>query len=249
MITLAAFVFLLMGAAVKGIIGIGLPMIAIPMLTLLAGLPNALAIVVLPMIAANLWQVWQFRQGGTDRVPMRTFLGSGAVGVALGTWLLTRVPSSWLEVMLGLTMMIYLVRSAFSKRAMFPRERALKMAPVAGLLSGALHGATGISGPVGITYFHAMRQSRPDFIYSTGLMFLGFTVIQTPMLMSAGFLNLHTLTIGLAGIPAVILGLWLGNAAAPLVDARLFNRLVLLVLVWTSLSLLWPNISAWLGFD
>jgi len=247
MITAAAFAFILLGAAIKGIIGIGLPMIAIPMLTLVVGLQDALAIVALPMLVANAWQVWQFRNGGAERVPMGSFLLSGAVGLALGTWLLARVPGAWLEMMLGLLLVAYLYQRLASPDLTLPKQQAVRLAPVAGFSSGALHGATGISGPIGITYFHSMRQTRPDFIYCTGLMFLGFTVIQVPMLATAGLLTTKTLLIGLICIPAVILGLTLGNAAASRVDARLFDRLVFVVLLWTSLSLLWPTVSGWLG--
>lgn len=247
MITAAAFTLILLGAAIKGIIGIGLPMIAIPMLTLVVGLPEALAIVLLPMIVANGWQVWQFRHGDAERVPMRSFLVSGALGLALGTWLLASVPAAWLEVMLGVLLVAYLYQRLAKPDLTLARERAVKIAPVAGFTSGALHGATGISGPIGITYFHAMRQSRPDFIYCTGLMFLGFALIQVPLLAGAGFLTPRTLLIGAACVPAVVLGLVLGNAAASRVNARLFDRLVFLVLLWTSLSLLWPSVSEWLG--
>jgi len=243
MITAAAFAFILLGATIKGVIGIGLPMIAIPMLTLVVGLQDALAIVVLPTIVANAWQVWQFRQGGAERVPMRTFLVSGAAGLAFGTWLLASIPSSWLEVMLSLLLMVYLYQRLASPDLTLPTEHAVKLAPIAGFASGALHGATGISGPIGITYFHSMRQTRPDFIYSTGLMFLGFTAVQAPMLTTAGFLTKDTFLTGIICVPAVMLGLALGNAASRRVDARLFDRLVFLVLVWTSLSLLWPTVS------
>ena len=59
---LIALLLFTAGGIVKGLLGVGLPMVAIPGLTLIVGLPNALAMVSVPVALANLWQVWQFRQ-------------------------------------------------------------------------------------------------------------------------------------------------------------------------------------------
>src|SRR5690606_17101489 len=109
-----------------------------------------------PVMLANAWQVWQFRHGGAERVPMRRFLLSGVLGLALGTWLLASVPAAWLETSLGLLLAAYLLQRVTRPHFTLFSETAARLAPVAGFSSGALHGATGISGPIGITYFHSM---------------------------------------------------------------------------------------------
>ena len=85
MTALAAVALLFAGAFVKGILGLGLPMIAIPGLTLLVGLPQALAICVLPVALANAWQVWQFRKTRVDLHMLAGFVTAGAVGGAIGS--------------------------------------------------------------------------------------------------------------------------------------------------------------------
>lgn len=242
-----AFALLLFGAAIKGVIGLGLPMVSIPMLTLFVGLPQALAIVVLPVLAANAWQVWQFRRGPADRMPMGRFLLSGAVGVGVGTWMLASVPAAWLETTLDVLLLAYLALRIGQPAMTLPRNAARRLLVGTGFASGALHGATGISGPIGITYFHAMHLPRPEFIYCTGVMFFGFTAAQVPMLWMAGFLNLHTFAIGVLCLPAIAAGLWLGNRIARRLDPRIFNWLVLVVLAWTALSLLWRAVPELLG--
>lgn len=247
MIAVYAFALVVAGGAVKGVLGLGLPMVVIPTLTLLVGLPQALSILALPMIASNLWQIWQFRHSDRRRPPMLPFMASGALGVIAGVWLLASVSAHWIEAGLGVILLAYLVQRLRRPDMALSAAGARRLAPVVGLGSGALHGATGISGPLGVTYFHSMRLERPDFVFCTGIMFCGFTLVQAPLLYAAGFLTTQTALLGILCLPAVAIGLVIGNAIARRVDRRLFDRLVLAILVWMTIQLLWravPQIIA-----
>jgi len=49
------------GGVVKGAIGVGLPMLAVPMMSLVMPTPQAMALVAVPVVGSNLWQVWTER--------------------------------------------------------------------------------------------------------------------------------------------------------------------------------------------
>ncbi len=242
-VALAAFVLLAMGAAVKGILGIGLPMIAIPGLALLVGLPKALAIVALPVAAANLVQLWQFRHAVQDARVVWAFIAAGAVGTAAGTWMLVAVPEALLEGGLAALLALYIALRLSAPEIRLGPSAARRSAAPLGLAAGLLHGLTGISGPIGITFFHAQRPTRPEFIFATGAMFFTFTAVQVPVLGLRGLLGEGVLTAGVLGLPAVALGLWAGNRLARRVPQKLFDRLVLGVLAWTALALLWRAVQ------
>lgn len=239
MTVLAAVALLFTGAFVKGILGLGLPMIAIPGLTLIVGLPQALAICAVPVALANAWQVWQFRAARGDLRMLLGFVTAGGVGVALGTWLLVQVPAAVLEAVLAAMLILYLGLHLRRSGPLIAPATARRISPSVGIAAGILHGATGIAGPIGITFFHSMRLPRPEFIFATGVMFLSFAVVQLPLLGATGILGGDALVTAILGLPAVAAGLFLGNTAARRIDARMFDRLVLVVLSWTALSLLW----------
>ncbi|MBM9593168.1 sulfite exporter TauE/SafE family protein [Roseitranquillus sediminis] len=243
MTILAAVGLLLVGAFVKGILGLGLPMVAIPGLTLLVGLPQALAMCAIPVAVANAWQIWQFRGARSARGLLPRFVVAGGIGTAVGTWMLASVPSALLEVALAVMLVVYLVLRLANPGLRLGHLVARRLAPGVGLASGLLHGATGISGPIAVTFFHALRLPREDFILATGTMFLGFTVVQLPALAAAGILGSQAVVVGLLGLPAVAAGLMLGNIAARKVDTRLFDRLVLIVLAWTAATLIWRAVT------
>lgn len=245
--TLAAFVLLFCGSVMKGVLGLGLPMIAIPVLTLIGGLPKALAIVTIPVAAANLWQVWRFRHAVTGGRALLAFLATGALGTAGGTWLLASVDAAWLEATLGGIVILYLALRLAHPAFALSRAAGARVAPFTGLASGLLHGTTGISGPVSITYFHAMTLPRAEFIFCTGSMFLMFTLIQIPLLASAGILTGASALTGLLCLPAVALGLAAGGRIARHVKPAVFDKLVLAVLAFTAGSLLWRALPELLG--
>ena len=239
MITLAALFTLFLGACVKGILGIGLPLIAIPGLTLVVGLPTALAICSVPVAFANAWQVWQFRHARDSAPVLPRLLLAGSLGMLLGTWLLASVQPQYLEAAVALVLAAYVALRITSPAFGLGADRARRMAPGVGLAAGMLQGATGLSGPIGITYFHAMRLGRPHFILATGSMFLLFSSLQVPLLGVIGAADAATLRIGLMCLPAMAAGLIVGNRLAARLKGRVFDWLVLGVLCWTSLSLLY----------
>src|SRR5690606_4573999 len=49
------------GAIVKGATGMGLPLIAVPALAASFGVPHALAIMTVPILVTNIWQIWRYR--------------------------------------------------------------------------------------------------------------------------------------------------------------------------------------------
>lgn len=240
---LVALLLLTTGATVKGLIGVGLPMIAIPGLALFFGLPAALAIVVLPVLAANLWQVWQFRACYEPGGSVVRFLIAGGCGTVLGTLILISVPERALELTLAAILTGYIVLRLTNPEIALGAGRARRIAPPIGLSAGLLQGSTGISGPVVITFFHGQRPSRPEFVFATGAVYATFSGVQLMSLAVSGVLTLDRLAAGVAGLPAVALGLWLGNRIARHVDQRLFDKLVLVLLAWTAAALVWKNLA------
>jgi uncharacterized membrane protein YfcA len=61
---------MVLGGLVKGSLGVGLPLVAVPLLSLLIPAPQAMGMLVVPVLASNLLQAWQ---GGRLGFAMRRF--------------------------------------------------------------------------------------------------------------------------------------------------------------------------------
>ena len=107
-----------------------------------------------------------------------------------------------------------------------------------GLGTGLLHGATGISAPIGVTFIHAMRFGRDAHIYAVSAMFMVLATVQAPSLWIAGILRSEWLLQGLfALIPTFLfmpVGQWLSGKLSP----AAFDRMTLIFLGVIGLKLL-----------
>jgi uncharacterized membrane protein YfcA len=149
-------------------------------------------------------------------------------GLALGTWLVTRLPSDAIRVAVGVLVFAALLqRSAWwagrsgrlsdvvagSGPASHPAGRGARAA--AGVASGALSTSTGLSGPPLVLYFTS-AQLAPRLVRDTlAAIFLALGVLTTTTLAVSGELTLPAVT---ALLPfAAIAGAVLGH--------RIFDRL------------------------
>lgn len=241
---LQSFVFLTLalaaGAIVKGATGVGLPLIALPLLTATVGLQQAIGIMLVPALMTNIYQIWAYRTArkmpGLGFLPW--FLISGAVGIGLGTWALGSLPEKQLETGLGLMLLAYVALRLFRPEFAFSHGLARKVGPVVGLAAGTLQGATGIAAPIGVTFIHAVGLERHASVFAVSSMFLGFAAVQYPAIILSGIYRVEWVWLGLfACIPILVfmpVGEWLGKRASP----QVFNRLILIFLFAAGLGMI-----------
>ena len=107
-----------------------------------------------------------------------------------------------------------------------------------GLVAGALQGATGLSGPVLATYLHAFRLRPPAYVLSISLLFGVFGAVQAVGLIALGRLTGRLALEGLAATAVAMAVLPVGVRLGTRLSRRGFDRVVLAVLVLSSVKLL-----------
>lgn len=83
-------VFLLAGA-VKGVIGLGLPSVSLALITILIDMPSAMALLLVPSFATNLWQALVGGHAGELIRRLWPFFLTASLTVWLGALVLVRV--------------------------------------------------------------------------------------------------------------------------------------------------------------
>ncbi len=122
--------FLLAGM-VKGVIGLGLPTVSLALLTVAFDLPSAMALLLVPSFATNLWQA--LAGAHTREVALRIwpFLLMATATAWVGAAALTRVDLALLTALLGVLLASYALLSLGGVRLAIP----LRHESWAGLLS------------------------------------------------------------------------------------------------------------------
>ena len=193
------------GGLVKGVVGVGLPLTSIALMTTVIDLRLAVPLLVVPILATNIMQAFR---GGRFRELFRRYwpmLVTAAFGVWAGSAALYRIELSYLLITLGVVVAAYSLLNLSSFRFRISENSIPGLSPVVGFLSGILAGTTGSIGvPVAI-YYQALGMAKDVFIQAVGIQFLITGSILALALTYEGGLNIETLPVSaLAMVPAFL---------------------------------------------
>jgi hypothetical protein len=229
---------------VKGVSGMGGPLLAVPFIASLTSVEHAVVVLSLANMVSNGWLLWEHRAGakGTGFV-MIPFLAVGTLAVIAGTWLLTAIDDRILSVVIAIVIAAYIWRYFADPAFRLERETARRIAAPMGLLGGGLLGATGTAGPLIMTYLHSVRMSRASFIHMMSLTFSVFGLIQLTTLMVLGAFTPERTTQAIWAILPVIAVTALGIRIGRLINQKTFERVVLVLLGFAAIRLLWSALG------
>jgi uncharacterized membrane protein YfcA len=234
---LMAFLGIALGGFLKGATGAGAPVVGVPLLALIFGVPKAVAIFSVLNLMSNAWQAWSYRDGWGSRRFVAQFAAGGALGAAAGTVLLASLSTDVLMGGLAAVVFFYIALRFARPDWQIPRARGERLAGPAGLVGGLMQGAGGISAPVSVTFLNAMRIERREFIATISAFFFVMSAFQIPTLVAFGVLDFERA--GLAVMAAIPLfgAMPLGEWAARRVSKATFDKMILVLLSVVALKL------------
>jgi len=219
-VTLAVF---LLAGVVKGLIGMGLPTIAMGLLAVVIPPAQAAAILVVPSFVTNVWQLlagpafaglvrrlWSMMAG----VVVGTIAGAGvlagdAAGVATGG--------------LGAALILLAVVSLSGVSFAVPHRHERWLSPLVGATTGLVTGATGVFVIPAVPYLQSLGLDKEELIQALGL---SFTVSTVALAAGLWWVDAFQLAYGavsaLALIPALA-GMFAGQWIRQRIDARTFR--------------------------
>ncbi|WP_156374659.1 sulfite exporter TauE/SafE family protein [Pseudorhodoferax sp. Leaf274] len=167
---LVAGVFLLAGL-VKGVVGMGLPTVALGLLALWMAPAEAAALLIVPSLATNLWQMqpWGRLLPMLRRLwPMQLGVVAGTVG---GAWCFGALAGAWAPVALGLALVAYALWSLAGLRLAVAPGAEPVLGPLVGGITGLVTAATGVFVLPAVPYLQALRWSSDELIQAMGISF------------------------------------------------------------------------------
>lgn len=228
LLALAAGVFVLAGL-VKGVVGLGLPTVAVGLLALLMPPVEAAALLIVPSLLTNAWQMRPWR----SLAPMLRRLWPLLAGVFLGTvaggWWFGALAGPWARAALGVALVVYAGWGLAGARLAVPRRAEGWLGALAGAATGLVTAATGVFVVPAVPYLQAMRWERDELVQALGIAFTVSTLALAtivPFGSGAGWLSLAMLLPALAGMAA---GQALRRRLPPAVFRRCFLAGLLLL--------------------
>ena len=221
----------LIAGTVKGVLGLGLPSVSLALLAMALHLPNAMAVLLVPSFATNIWQA---TAGGHGRVLLRRiwpFLLAATITVQLGASALTRVDLSLLTALLGLLLVTYAMASLAGARLRVEVRREGWVGTLAGLANGVFTGMTGCFAVPGLMFLQALGLSRDALIQAMGMLFTVSTLALGFALQFENLLRLeHGILSTMALVPAMA-GMVIGRRFRQRLSEQLFRKMFFLALL------------------
>jgi len=236
-LTLISLVLLLAGL-VQGVAGIGLPTVAVGLLGMMMAPREAAALLVVPSLVTNAWQLAAGPSAGPLARRLWPMLAGIAAGTLVGGMLLPASASADAVAALGGALIMYGAAGLASFTLHVPPSGERAASPVVGLVTGAVTAATGVFVIPAVPYLQGLRLERDMLVQALGLAFTTSTIALAASLLLAGQfavdaagLSFYALVPALAGM---LLGQWIRGRIRP----ELFRRCFFIGLLGLGLHLL-----------
>ena len=235
---IAVATVLLAGVA-KGVTGMGIPVAGVPILVALYGdLRLVLLTTILATALADIPMLWRFRKSYREASVFIGFLISGAIGMYIGTRILSIVPTSILCALLAAVVIAFITVSVVGTVPTISRTMANRLGPLIGLICGTLQGSAGASGPIVTTYLVSSQLTRDGFLFAINMIFFVLDWTQFATLQN---LHLTTQAIWMTSIGVAVLafiGIAIGFAIQKRIDDVVFKRALLVMLGFAAVGLI-----------
>ncbi|TLP63616.1 MULTISPECIES: sulfite exporter TauE/SafE family protein [Pseudomonas] len=220
---LVIFTFLVAGA-VKGVIGLGLPTIAMGLLGLAMPPAQAAALLIVPSTLTN---IWQLASGGHLLALLRRLGGMLLmifVGTLLGSVWLGIDSGPWAAHALGGALLVYALYGLAGPGLRVAPAWEKWLGPLCGLLTGVVTAATGVFVMPAVPYLQGLGLDRDQMVQALGLSFTVSTLALAVGLAGQDALGGPALGASLLMLAPALLGLFAGQWLRGRISAVLFKR-------------------------
>jgi uncharacterized membrane protein YfcA len=234
---IGAAVFLL-GALVKGILGVGMPLVVAPLLSLFVSAPMAVALLGMPVLVSN---TMQSLEGGLLRYSLSRFgwlIAFQVITTIMTVKLTLNLSVATLDTLLALSVLIATFFMAFSFNMVLPARHERWAGVLVGLASGLMSGVSSLTGPLIIAYLMALKLQRDMFVGSISIIYLSAAVPLYGALWWYGRMGWTECLLSALALIPVVLGLRLGRMLRHRISELWFRRILLWFLVTISLILI-----------
>lgn len=240
MVVFISLVFILAGV-VKGVIGMGLPTVAVALLNMAMPPQQAAAILVVPSLITNVMQLL----AGPRLLPLLQRLWPMVAGIFFGTgyaaWMGIGTSGDTANGILGVALVGYAVLGLgnvkFSVHAL--AESALSF-PV-GVLTGGITAATGVFVLPAVPFVQALGLEKDDLVQALGICFTASTIALGAALGGTGGFPVATGMLSMLAVVPAVAGMWLGQFLRNRISPALFRKCFFVGLLCIGLVFLWKS--------
>jgi uncharacterized membrane protein YfcA len=225
------------GGVVKGVVSIGVPLIAVPLLTGILSVKQAVLLISLPIILGNIPQALEGGKTWATLEGIALLVLGAVIGIAVGVKILLTISGHLAAAIAGGILVLACVVLLFSPKFSLPRRAAGPVGLIAGFFSGLMEGISAIPGPLLATYLIATGSTGKRFTKEIALVLVISIAVLIAIFGQSHRASLGDLIISaLAAIP-VIAGILAGRPLRDALPPRAFRVVVLVFIIFAAVQM------------
>ena len=234
------FFALCFGGFIKGALGVGTPLLTVPMMALVLPPQMAIAIMAIPVVIAN---IWQFSRADRSTTVVKRFWPA-FVGILVGTWIgvktLSVINENALLIVVGVAVIVFAILQASSYRFHLAEDRIRPAGAFFGLASGVIGGLSSFFGPMLVVYLISIPGlAKNQFVSVISFLYLSAVIPWAVTLYLFGILDQQMIVYSIAATLPVTLGLLVGQRFHSYISEDKFKLLIIGILLVSGTSMLW----------
>jgi len=229
---------LLLAGMTKGVLGVGLPLVAVPLLSQVVSVPLAIMTLAVSTVVSNAFQAIQGRDALLVVKRFWTLLLPFVVTLFLAAHLLVVLNDNALGLIMGVIIIFFTLLNYVPKLSTVRVEHERYLNPVIGLLAGLLGGVSSFFGPVLLMYAVALRLPRALFISAMSTFLFCGALPLVISLTAYGMMRRDQFVISTLALVPVFVGLLIGQKIQRRMPQEAFRKGITAILLLTGASLI-----------
>lgn len=228
------------GGLIKGALGVGTPLLTVPMMAMVLPPQMAVVMMAMPVIVANVWQV---KDAGHPRDTLVRFWPA-LLALLIGTWIGVKVLKGIDERMLlyvvGIAVICFTLLQGSSRKITIPAQWEKMAGVMFCTASGIIGGLSSMFGPMLILYLVSISNlNKNQFVGTISFIYIVAVVPWVVIMVLLGVLDYPLVISSSLAVVPLIAGLVIGRAVRTRIEEELFRKLVLIILIISGLGMLW----------
>jgi uncharacterized membrane protein YfcA len=247
LIALLALCFLIAGL-LKGVIGVGMPVVAFPLLSMLVDVQTAVMVLSVPLVVSNIPQALE---GGLVTQTLWS-LAPVLVGMVPGVWIgvaiLLNVDPAVAKTIAGSVVVLVAAVTLLAPELQIKQRLVFPVGLGAGFCGGLLGGIAALSGPLVFIFLLAKGLRGRAFTKEASMFLVVSSVLLASALISSPRFDWHDVLISTLATAPVVAGTLVGQKVRDVVPADAFRKLVVLVVLLSGAQLVWSGMFTMRSF-
>jgi hypothetical protein len=228
-----------MAGVVKGILGIGVPVVSVSLLSLAISVPMAVSLLPIPILLSNIWQSLTSGQVTNTLKRFAPLIAALVIGTFTGARLLVAIDQRVLIGVVGATVLVFAVSGHFNMQLQVSRRAERWLGVPIGFLGGVLGGMTTFFGPPIIMFLFALNLDKDEFVGTISTVYLCAAVPLAAALGRLGFMGPEEYLWSSVAAAPLLLGVLLGQWLRTRISQPAFRRGLLLMLLVVGVRLIY----------